>query len=543
MRSSVVSTANLYGAEQAVAGSRLRNVLNRVDGDASGVVVQSGSVSGGLHVHLPAPIQAVDAGRGGQVRKLPADTGLFVGRESELIRLEDATCESDRVVVVAVHGLGGVGKSALAAQFAHLHAERFAPVWWVTADSATAIGTGLADLAAALDPASGGLPVEQRLELAVEWLSSHAGWLLILDNLTAPADAQSLLERIRTGTILITSRHRSGWRNITTLSLDVLTPTEAGELLDQTVRADWPDADLDNAERLCAELGWLPLAIEQAGAYLTQTRITPARYLELLAKFPVRMFTATAEGGDAQRTMARVWHVTLDRLTDTSHAGQVLRELAWYASDDIPRTLLEHPEREPEVAEALGQLAAYNMITLAPATISVHRLVQAVTRTPDPDDVHRRPDDIDQARDTTAATLARVLVGANSRLPADWRRYQIVLPHAFALLTHTAPGTDTEPHCFLANALGSYLGGQGNLSNAIAMFNRAADSYEHLHGSSHPSTLTSRNNLAGAYKSAGDLAKAIPLYETTLADSERVLGTDHPTTKTIRSNLDTVNQR
>jgi hypothetical protein len=97
----------------------------------------------------------------------------------------------------------------------------------------------------------------------------------------------------------------------------VLAEDEAVQLLPRTVRTEWPDADW-----LCDELGWLPLAVELAGAYLTQTRTDPNAYLDLLARFPVRTCTATAEGGDTQRTMARGWHVTLDRLADTPSRGR-----------------------------------------------------------------------------------------------------------------------------------------------------------------------------------------------------------------------------
>ncbi|ONI91451.1 hypothetical protein ALI22I_08890 [Saccharothrix sp. ALI-22-I] len=85
--------------------------------------------------------------------------------------------------------------------------------------------------------------------------------------------------------------------------------------------------------------------------------------------------------------MARVWHVTLDRLTDTPAVGRMLRQLAWYAPDGIPRALLggSGAVGEPELSEALGRLAAYNMITLTMDAVAVHRLVQAVTRTPRPD--------------------------------------------------------------------------------------------------------------------------------------------------------------
>jgi tetratricopeptide (TPR) repeat protein/transcriptional regulator with XRE-family HTH domain len=475
----------------------------------------------------------------GSIRKLPVDTGVFVGRAHELARLDEATADSGRVVVAAVHGLGGVGKSTLAARFAETRADRFAPVWWVTADSDTALDSGLADLASALNPKTAELPSDQRVELAIGWLASHPGWLVILDNLTVPRDAARLLERVRTGTIIITSRYDTGWQHFTTLPLDVLTPDEARELLGRIIQAGESEADLSDADRLCKELGCLPLALEQAGAYIAQTRSTPTAYLDLLKRYPARMFTATAEGGDAQRTMARVWHVTLDRLTSTPLAGQLLRQLAWYAPDNIPRHLIttNTDAPEPDTLDALGKLAAYSMITLDTNSISVHRLVQAVTRTPDPDDPHHHPDKITYARDATAEILADAIEGADHRLPANWPVFQAVLPHGRALLDHTDPGNDTETLCALANNLSLYVNEQGDPTTAIALADRATHSFEQLYGLDHPATLTSRNNLAGLYDSAGDLGRAIPLYEATLTDRERVLGPDHLATLTSRNNL------
>jgi hypothetical protein len=356
-----------------------------------------------------------------------------------LARLGAAVAGSgDRAVVVAVHGLGGVGKSTLAARFAEFHADRFSPVWWVTADSPAAIEAGLAELAGAVAPEVVVLPSEQRVELGLRWLASHDGWLLVLDNVTAPRDVEGLLGRVRTGTVVVTSRRGSGWRGMKTVPLDVLSEREAVELLVRVVRSEWPDADLDGADRLRAELGRLPLAVEQAAAYPAQTRITPTAYLERLREHPVRMFTATAEGGDAQRTMARVWHVTLDHLADTPTAGQVLRQPAWYAPDGTPRTLVGAGGivGEPELSEALGRLAAYNMITLTTDTVSVHRLVRAVTRTPDPTDPHRQPADIAAARDAATAALTTALAG-QPHDPAAWPTYRTVLPHARTLLDHT----------------------------------------------------------------------------------------------------------
>ncbi|MFB9599355.1 tetratricopeptide repeat protein, partial [Saccharothrix longispora] len=503
-------------------------------GALHGTLLQGNLVVGGPGVPAMESIPATPG-----LGRIPAGSDLFIGRTNELERLDAAVAGSGRAVVVTVHGLGGVGKSTLAAHFAHLHTDRYTPVWWITADSPAAIDTGLADLATTLAPQAAGAPLEQRTELGVRWLATHDRWLLVLDNLTTPADAAGLLERVRTGTIVITSRQGTGWRGVATIPLDVLPAEEAVELLTRIVRGERPDADLTDADRLCEELGWLPLAIEQTGAYLAQTRITPPAYLDLLKRYPARMFTATAEGGDAQRTMARVWHVTLDRLADTPLAGRVLRHLAWYAPDAIPRTLLVGMLDEPDLSEALGRLAAYSMITLTDDTIGVHRLVQALTRTPDPTDPHRQPTDIAHARDTTATALATVLTGTDPDLPADWPVFQTVLPHARALLdhTHTHTDTDTEPLCRLADRLGVYLDGQGDTTTAIALHTRSTHSHQRLHGPDHPNTLGSRNNLAGAYRSAGDLKRAIPLYEAVLTDAERVLGPDHPNTLGSRNSL------
>ncbi|MGY6658542.1 tetratricopeptide repeat protein [Amycolatopsis sp. TRM77291] len=487
-----------------------------------------------------APLPAIESVHAvPDLSRIPLDTALFLGRSDELDQLDKVLNKSRRATVIAVHGLGGVGKSTLAARFAQLHADRFGFRWWITADSPTALDTGLAELAETLQPATRELSVEQRSALGVRWLATHENWLLVLDNVTTPQDVAGMLERVRTGTIVITSRQRSGWQAIETVPLDVLTDNEAVRLLARIVQSDWPEADLAGAERLCGELGWLPLAVEQAGAYLAQTRTSPAAYLELLAQFPVRMFTATAEGGDAQRTMARVWHVTLDRLADTPAAGLVLRQLAWYAPDRIPRALLAGGVGEPELSEALGRLAAYSMITLTGDTVAVHRLVQAVTRTSDPNDPHRQPADIATARDSTTTTLANALTDLDARSPMDWPAYRIVLPHARALLKHTTHDTDTTQTSHLLNQLGSCLAGQGDVSTAISYYTRACDSYQRLNGPDHPHTLNSRNNLASAYWSAGDLSRAIPLFEANLTDREWVLGPDHPDTLLSRNNLAT----
>ncbi|MGW6501348.1 helix-turn-helix domain-containing protein [Nonomuraea angiospora] len=130
---------------------------------------------------------------------MPGHRQVFVGRWQELAVLKEA--------VGAVHGLGGVGKSTLAARYAVAQAGACNPVWWITADSSEAVRAGLAALMVALQPElTEALPLEALAERAIGWLAAHEGWLLVLDDVTDPADATQLLGR----TLLRKSR-RGRW--------------------------------------------------------------------------------------------------------------------------------------------------------------------------------------------------------------------------------------------------------------------------------------------------------------------------------------------
>ncbi|WP_330317592.1 tetratricopeptide repeat protein [Streptomyces platensis] len=469
---------------------------------------------------------------------LPPPSGRFVGRAHALDRLDAMLERPGGVVVQAVHGLGGIGKSTLAAHWAATRATDHYPIWWITADSPAALDQGLAALATALQPAlSGVLPLEALRERAVAWLAAHDGWLVILDNVSDPADVLPLLERTRGGRFLVTSRRATGWHYLATpVPVDVLDQAEAVDLLTRILHRT--PAGLDGADELCAELGRLPLAVEQAGAYIAESGITPRAYLDLLAAHPATMYRHGAEGTDPNRTIARIWHVTLDRLMDDPLTGTVLRTLAWYAPDHIPRHLLDGLAEPPELARAVGRLAAYGLLTVHPdtATVSMHRLLQAVARTPDRGDPHRQSHYINDALSHATAQLHNALPD-HWNAPTHWPAWRTLLPHIDALTDHTPPDTDTDITADLLNRTGLFLDNQGNVSRAIRYLQRAVTDAQRVLGEDHPYTLNSRNGLAAAYRSAGDLQRAVPLFEQTLTDRVRVLGDDHPDILTSRNNL------
>ncbi|MFE2584562.1 FxSxx-COOH system tetratricopeptide repeat protein, partial [Streptomyces sp. NPDC059378] len=503
-----------------------------------------GPVVGVQRNHQAAPVRVrppaeMDAPAG--LDDLPYRPGYFVGRSEEMDRLDAALNAPGVVLVQAVHGLGGIGKSTLAAHWAATRSHGRAPVRWITADSPAGVQQGLASLAVALQPdLDQTLTAEALAEYGLQWLACHTGWLLILDNVNDPADIAPLIARARGGRFLITSRLATAWTDVATLiRLDTFDPAESLALLSRTITVAGP-RDLDGAAELCAELGHLPLAIEQVAAYLAQNPFTkPRAYLALLAAYPADMYRQGSVTTPAERTIARIWNITLDRITTLQpKAVDLLRTLAWYAPDNIPLTLTDGPAKLPARHAALGLLTAYNLVTPDPdtGTLSVHRLVQALARTPDIDDPHRTPTLIDQARQQATTNLHTALP-ADSNTPATWPVWRTLLPHIDALIQRTDQDTDTDTTADILNATGSFLNYQGLTARAISYFQRALAAYTRLLGADHPETLSSRNNLAGAYESAGDPARAITLYEQNLADTVRILGADHPNTLNSRNNL------
>ena len=330
-------------------------------------------------------------------------TAVFVGRDQALARLGEALSEpAGAVVVQAVYGLGGVGKSELALQHAHAHRDQYQLRWWITAEDTAQIEVGLAGLAGRLCPeAALTLTTAEAAAWAVTWLQAHAGWLLILDNVSDPEDVRPLLGQLA-GHVIVTTRRDIGWQRMAVpVRLDVLDPEPAAALI-TTVTEHTESGDQDTAAAIAAELGFLPLALDQAAAYIDQARIPLTRYLAILRQHPARMHAATTEGGTAQRTIARLWDITLHAISERDPvAVRLLHVLASYAPDNIPRSIIGGQDPGTGTDEALGLLASYSMITLTAETVSMHRLLQAVLLASPADSIPRpgEPRPLDTALD------------------------------------------------------------------------------------------------------------------------------------------------
>jgi tetratricopeptide (TPR) repeat protein len=502
--------------------------------------------------NVPLPDVLLTSAPAGLSRLPRPPARAFVGRERELGLLAG---ESG---VAVVRGLGGIGKSELALQYAHRHRDDHTLIWWVDAATPARIRTELADITRTLVPAAFRVTDDEACGWALSWLAARRGWLLVLDDVAEPADVEPYLGRLTAGRILITTRRHTGWeRSAALVNLDVLPRAAAVAMLRGSV--DGESVDDEDLDGLAEQVGDLPLALAQAEAYISRTPgVDMRRYRELLRSAPDRMY-ALSPLGSGERVVARVWTVSHEAIAATDElAISLLDLLACFAPDDIPvEVLLRHPgASDLEVAESLGHLASYSLINVVGDSVAVHRLVQAVTRQ------SLEPQRLATVMATAVALLEQALP-AQPDQPESWPRFARMVPHVLALLPPESPG--------LPRTVG-YLAAAGDYATAITLQQRvleradglderadlarllgkggdaagARETYAELlprcvqrHGERDPRTLGVLASLAEWTGEAGDRQRARELYETLIPELEQVLGVRDPIT--IYAKLDHAN--
>ncbi|WP_182876986.1 tetratricopeptide repeat protein [Microbispora sp. H10670] len=510
--------------DRAVAAEHISGVVTTGDHspvDNRTIKLEPGTLRAPAEVDLPAKLTNVSDG--------PA--AVFVGRESALTLL-DHELSGDRARVVigqVIHGLGGVGKTELARQYAVANRERYRLAWWINAESAERIQAGMTELAERLHPpTASALTGDQAADWARGWLQAHEDWLLVLDNVEDPAHVRDLLGQLHTGHILVTTRRLVRWPGgVRPLPLEVLDKVAATELIAAVGERDRP-GDRPAIEAIAAELGHLPLALEQAGAYIRESRISPDGYLSLLTARPAHMYAALPEGGEAERTIARLWRVHLDTIGERDpYAVRLLRVLACYAPDDIPRDILGDDDR-PMVLDALRLLHSYSLVTLTEDTVSVHRLVQAVVAG---EDQTRPAPKGGSARDLALAWLAGAWTASARLSPSDGRlRRRVLSPHVENLVRHHSIGGEPREHDQIFREAARHERDEGNYRRARTFASHALAIDRATLGEEHPYTLGSRGNLAAVLTSLGWLEEAETESRAVLEAHRRVLGEEHPRT-------------
>ncbi len=483
----------------------------------------------------------------------------FMGRDESLAAIREALARKEgRVVVTALYGLRGVGKTTLAAAYAERHRNDYRATWWVRAETEATIRADLAALGVRLGWVGVDDKEDPALAVVMERLRHEGeGILLIYDNAT---DARHLLPYLPPGgaaRVLVTSNTPS-WR-------DVAEPVEI-RLWPQSVGADYliartgRAAERGAAEALSEALGGLPLAHEQAAAYCEQLDLALGEYAKRFAASPVAMLDkeryAPAEYHDGL-TVAKTFALGIEEAARRHPAAEkLILHLALLAPEPIPLFLLGEGLAalgKPLASllagdgldEAVAALRGFGLLEreripderepeIATDSVRLHRLVRQVAA------ARLSPAERDAALRALIATLAAVFPDDAFSDPRAWPQARRLDALAEALVGNEAalPAGAEKAAGEALNRVAQYRhAALAAYTRARPLFERTLAIREKALGPAHPDTAASLNNLAALLQAQGDLAAARPLYERALAIYEKAFGPEHPDTATSLNNL------
>lgn len=469
------------------------------------------------------------------------------GREklvSELrTRLVDGNAPRPRMV--ALHGLGGTGKTtvALAHAYACLDDAAVSDAWQFPAWDDTMLQASFSQLATVL-----GVTRQRQRPSAVHAVHSvladrEKPWLLVFDNAHDYGSLSGYLPPAGNGQVVITSQNAVSWPHGLGIGIPVLDTASAARFLVE--RTDDPDQAA--AEALAAELGGLPLALEQARAYIQATGFDLAGYLAAVRMHPDLLGRGRVAGYD--KTVATTWTLAFKAVEQNSPvAAGLLRLLACCAPEPVPLQLLLHPPRGmedpfgPGVApllqallgdpltalEAVAELQNFSLLSLlGPARdrlVQVHRLVRTVTAL----DMRRDNPALAEQWHQAAVTLVEAAVPARVSSPQAWPACSQLLPHALKVLPAGSDGL---------SRIANYLGETGSSPAARNLQRDIAEARARQFTPADPRTLSARHDLAFWTGQAGDPATARDQLAALLPLERETLGESHPQVLATRHNL------
>jgi len=558
--------ATINAAESAAGAKQIKALVQKLDDKATEMLKDIREDVKYIRDHLPDKGKILEDSR--QVHNLPYTSigNLLKGRDEAMKQLDSRLSHNKTKVaaitqVQAVHGLGGVGKTRLAVEYAWfaLQNKKFNAVLFVIADSPASIDTNLAALAA---PEYLNLSEYNQKDQSVTvnavlaCLASRNDYLIIFDNVDtreAREYIMKILPHLSSGKVLITSRASNWPHGIADLSIDKLTTADAASYLLQTTENKRTPSNDDNrlASQLSEKLDGLPIALEQAAAYISQRRISFQTYLNelesskkevlswhnpLLVNYPLPVLT--------------VWQSSEKQLSEPARA--ILRLSSLLSPEPIPVALFEpsvkhinsasallSPRSSPsgsqqetkkselsntnDVRSLLSELADYSLIKLTESSFTIHRLVQ--------DSIRLSISDLD-IKSFTKIVLEIIEDymprGISPQDIRSWPVYKSIEPHFTFILPSAELLEIFEPTGHILNHFGLYLVEQARYTEAEIFYCRTLKIYENSFGPDNPSIATVLNNLAELLRETGRYKEAEPFYRRALQIDEKAFGKDHP---------------
>lgn len=491
---------------------------------------------------------------------------LFTGREAILAEMYRALSHDQARAgpsIQAITGLGGVGKTQAALEYAYRFAEVYQGTLWLRAETRETLYTDLVALVEVLQlGVSEGQPLNMYLETIKRWLEGHSGWLLVVDDLENLVLLHEVLPVPCHGHVLVTTQVQATGPEVKRLDLAKMAPEEGALLLLRRAKRLDPAASLEQAPgadrqlamTLAEQLDGLPLALDQAGAYIEEATCSLAHYAALLQHHHASLLGLRDLSGGARadhpRSVRATLALALEQLRRENPAAlELLRLCAFLHPEAIPESLLqdgaselgpllEDLAREPlHLDKAIADLRRYSLLQRQPEVraCSLHHLVQAVVQ-----------DTLEKAAQREwVRRVVRVVSRAFPEVAyATWERCQQLMPHALQcarLIERWGESSLDAAH--LLNQAGCYLKEQGVYAQAVPLFERALAIREQILEPTHLDVARCLSNLAVVRYLLGQYEQALTLHQRALAIDEQALGPVHPNVATDLSNLGIVYQR
>jgi transcriptional regulator with XRE-family HTH domain len=469
-----------------------------------------------------------------RVWNIPARNPGFTGRDDLLAGVREQLLAGEKAVVQALHGMGGVGKTQLAAEYAHRFAGTYDLAWWINAEQGGLIGDQVAALGLALECVQPGAGTEAVRAAVLAELRHRGRWLLVFDNAEDPADVTPWLPG-GGGHVLITSRQR-GWDEVAVpVGVDVLARAESVAILQNRVAA-LSGAD---ADRLAAELGDLPLAIAQAAGFMADTGMTTDEFLMLLWTRAGQLLAQGAPGSYSG-SLAAATGLIADRLARQDPAAAELASVcAFFAPEPIPESLFtaavsvlpsELAARAADPLawrQTLAHLTRQSLARIDHRGLQMHRLTQAILRE------RLTPAQAAATRKYAEALLA-ISDPGDPPDPVTWPQWARLTPHVLAA---DLAATDSPALRELARHTCWYLIERGDTRTAHDLISGLRQQWRNRLGEDHKHTLMAAHYLAWTLLEMGRYAESRDLNQDTLARRRHVLGQDHPDTLYSAHNL------
>jgi CO dehydrogenase nickel-insertion accessory protein CooC1 len=463
---------------------------------------------------------------------VPARNADFTGRAAILERLRDKLAGGGVTIVVAqaLYGLGGVGKTQLALEYTHRFMADYDLVWWVPSERSEEISGGLAELARKMGLRVGD-NVAEAAAAALEELrrDTTPHWLLVFDNADDPKQLEPYLPT-GSGHVIITSRYQAWTHAAEPLEVDVFTGDESVAHLLRHV----PDLDLADAKEVADALGHLPLAVEQASAWLEQTGMTAQAYVRELTTQATRIL-ALNRPPDYQTPVVATWNLSFERLKERSPAAvRLLQLLAFFSPgpiamdlfycDELNTALLPFDESLSEqlmFPRVIREISRFALVKVDQASnsLQIHRLVQAVIRSQMTDE-----EQIDVQHEVHKILAANRPRQGETDDPSNWATFEVIWPH---LEPSRAELCDDPRTRQLLIDWVRYQWKHGEYEACLNQAERLQNLWIHQLGADHSQTLHLQFQIANVLRSQGNFNEARDLDTYVLERQRDVLGPDH----------------